>query len=107
MTYAELRQLYTQVVARRAPPPGARDTCLPPESLLAIVEGRASEVERIQALRHVAACGACRAELDLLRSAAEAGQRLKRRQVAVPALVVAASLAILAGAAVVLLLLRR
>ena len=76
-----------------------RGACVSPESLLAIVEGRAAEAERIPALRHVAACGACRADLDLLRSAADAGRGLRRHSV--PVLSIAASVVILAGTAVV------
>jgi len=97
VTDAELREVYSRLVARRAP--AVRDACVNPESLLAMVEGRTAEAERIQALWHVASCAPCRAELDLLRAVAQAGERLQRRHV--PALALAASLALLAGTAVV------
>jgi hypothetical protein len=70
-----------------------------PEALLAIAEGRASERERLDTLRHVGACGQCRAELDQLRAAVTAGRSLGRRRVRGPA--IAASLVVLIAAAVV------
>ena len=97
MTDTELQQLYARIATRPAPP--GRAACVAPDVLLALVEGRAAETEAMQALRHVAACGSCRADLDLLRSAADAGRGLRRRYV--PALSVAASLVVLAGAAAV------
>lgn len=70
-----------------------------PEALLAIAEGRASERERLDTLRHVGACGQCRAELDQLRSAVTAGRGLGRRRVRGPA--IATSLVVLIAAAMV------
>jgi hypothetical protein len=95
MTDAELRQLYEEMLARRVPE--ARAHCVAPELLRAIVEGRAPAPDRIGALRHVSACPACRADLDLLRAVAAAARGLRRRFG--PAVAVAASLAVLTGAA--------
>jgi len=77
LTDTELQQLYARIATRRAP--AGRAACVAPELLLAVVEGGADETDRIQALRHVAACGSCRADVELLRSAADAGRRLRRR----------------------------
>jgi hypothetical protein len=96
VTDPELRQLYARGIAGSTA--AGRAGCVAPEVLLAIVEGHADEAQRIQALRHVAACGACQADLDLLRSAASAARGLKRRYV--PTLTIAASLVVLASAAV-------
>lgn len=91
----ELRSLYQRLIARRAP--ADRTACVDPDRLLATAEGSASERERIAALRHVAACGLCREELDLLRSATEAGRGMPERR-ASPALALAASVALAIGA---------
>ena len=96
MTDAELRQLYEAMLARRVP--DTRAHCVAPEVLWAIVEGRAMAPDRLAALRHVAACAPCRADLDLLRAVVTAAKRLRRRYG--PAVAVAASLAVLTGAAV-------
>jgi hypothetical protein len=96
VTDERLRDLYGRVLARRG---AERDSCATPEALLAIVDGTADEPERLRVLRHVGACRHCRAELDLLRTAEEAGRgtRLPR----VPAFAVAASVMLLAAAVLV------
>lgn len=97
MNRPSLQDLYGRLVARRPRP--SREGCMAPEALLAIAEGRASERERLDTLRHVGACGQCRAELDQLRSAVAAGRGLGRRRVRGPA--IAASLVVLIAAATV------
>jgi hypothetical protein len=52
-----------------------RADCVAPEALLALVEQRASEAERLQTLRHVSSCRLCRADLDLLRSTRAAAEQ--------------------------------
>ncbi|HVH08850.1 MAG TPA: hypothetical protein VM736_03560 [Gemmatimonadales bacterium] len=74
MIDAELRRLYMQIATRRRS--AERVGCVVPEAMLAIVQGHAHEAERVQALHHIASCGSCRPEFELLRSAAEAARGL-------------------------------
>ena len=71
MNDEKLRAAYETHLLQRVERPA---DCVAPEALLAIVERTASETERLQTLRHVGACRSCRAELDLLRSAARAAE---------------------------------
>lgn len=57
---------------------GSREDCVAPQSLLAVVEGSAAEAARLETLRHVGACPHCRAELDLLRTTADASKGVTR-----------------------------
>jgi hypothetical protein len=94
----ELRTLYNELVGARA---GAgRASCVAPESLMRLAAGDATEAERLTWLEHVAGCTDCRAELALAQSVAEAGTAVSRRR-RTPWLALAASVVLLAGAALV------
>lgn len=95
MTDEQLRQTYARVLAERA----GRGDCVAPEDLMAIVEATLPEHERLRVLRHVGSCGTCRSELELLRTAADAGRAIGRPRV--PALAAAASLVLLLSGALV------
>jgi hypothetical protein len=94
VTEAELQRVYARVLARR--PPGAARGCVAPETMVEVAEGRASETERLGVLRHIASCGACREDFELIRSVVEAGGGLTRRS-RVP-MAIAAGLVALVGA---------
>lgn len=72
MSDRTLREAYGRILAERRP--RGRAECVAPEALAAIVSGDATEDERLERLRHVAQCSACRAELDLMRAAAAASR---------------------------------
>ena len=69
MSDENLRAAYQENLKRSSVRAGV---CVEPDALHAIVEGTASESERLATLRHVGGCPRCRAELDLLRSASDA-----------------------------------
>jgi len=93
-----MRAAYRERLADRG---SVRDGCVAPEALLAVVDGTASDAERLATLRHVGSCDACRSELELLRTAGDAAREAARdtrtawpgRQV----LAAAAMLIVLAG----------
>ena len=64
-----LRSAYAQFLSTRRV---QRAECVSPDALLAVVDGSASEAERIATLRHVGLCRACQSDLGLLTSAGEA-----------------------------------
>lgn len=90
-----LQRMYGELVARRAP--ADRTGCPSPEELLRLAERRVPEASRVPLLDHVMACAQCRPELDLLRSIVAAGER--SRPARMPMLALAASLLVVAGAA--------
>ena len=97
MTESKLHDLYGRWLGAHAPPD--RSACIAPEMLREVAEGRATEPERIAALRHVAGCPACLRDLELLRAVISTGHHLRRRRAVTLAL--AASIGVLlAGAAV-------
>jgi len=68
----QLRQAYARQLAKRAT--GAREGCASPEALLALVERRGSEMERLATLDHAMGCETCRLDLELLRAVNRAGE---------------------------------
>lgn len=76
MNIETLRSAYMRMLDERGAPED--DGCVEPDALLAVVEGTATEAERLSTLGHVGACRRCRAELDLLTSAADAGRAAAR-----------------------------
>lgn len=67
--HERMRRAYQSAVA--GPPPD-RAGCPSPERLRALVERQGPEAERLRTLDHVMACGACRPEFELLRTAVTA-----------------------------------
>ena len=65
-----LREAYEELLSARAP--ADRGACPAPEALLALAEREGDEGARLATLDHVMGCVRCRAELDLLRAAADA-----------------------------------
>lgn len=90
----ELRDMY-QGLTNAAAADGSG--CLTPEDVMWLAAGELPEAERLKALEHVAACQACRADLDLAAAVAAAGTALERRVRPAPWLVLAASVVLLAG----------
>jgi hypothetical protein len=83
-----LRAAYALLLDERA----GRDDCVAPEALLAVVDGSASEAERLRTLRHVAGCRECRAEFELLRTAGDVAERVEQRSWRRPLLTAAAGI---------------
>jgi len=50
-----------------------REHCVSPEAMLALLRREGTEEQRLETLDHVMGCGACRPELELLRSIEQAG----------------------------------
>lgn len=71
MTSDELRRTYARHLVAGAP--SGRTRCVSPEALLALVERRGTEEERLAALDHAASCEACRHDLELLRAVHRVG----------------------------------
>jgi hypothetical protein len=94
---AELRELYAQVMARRAT--SNRVERIAPEKLLDLVERQGPEAERLELLDHVMARADLAREFELLRSIAEAQPRERHRGI-VP-LAIAAGLVMVIGASVI------
>ena len=90
-----------------------RERCVAPEALLALVERRGSEEERLATLDHVGACAACRGDLDLLRAVHQAGQPTgprvltSRRWLAAPSRRLAAAAVLVIAVGAVATVLRR
>jgi hypothetical protein len=72
VTDDELRHAYARHLAD-GPHPG-RQRCATPEALLALVERRGSEADRLTTLDHAGSCEACRRDLELLRAVHRAGE---------------------------------
>lgn len=109
MTETRMQQLYSRRVAAR----GAGADCVTPEAILAVVRREGPEEERLGTLEHVMSCSACHREYEWLvavdqagleaEDAAEAGAAPRRAwwRGGAP-LALAASIAVVVGAAVVL-----
>jgi hypothetical protein len=82
MTDERLRELYRQALARSDG--GGRERCVAPEAMLALLRREGPEEQRLQTLDHVMACGACRREMDLLRSIEQAGAETQQAAVVRP-----------------------
>lgn len=92
MTGEDLVRLYRRGTAAREA--RGRDGCVSPEALLAVVEKRGAEDERLRAINHAMACAECAEELELLRAT-----RVVRDRARVPniAFALAASVLLAAG----------
>jgi hypothetical protein len=107
MTDDRLRQAYAQHLAARAP--ADRAGCVSPEALLALVERKGNETDRLATLDHAMACDACRRDLELLRAVAgaePAGRARRFPQWITPQLAAAAALVVVLGTAATILLRR-
>ena len=91
MTEEDLVRLYRRGTARET---RGRDGCVSLEALLAVVEKRGTENERLRAINHAMACAECAEELELLRAT-----RVVRDRARVPniAFALAASVLLAAG----------
>jgi hypothetical protein len=101
-----LRQLYAQRVGRGNSIPAL---CVSPEAILALVQRDGAEEERLATLDHVMSCAACHREYQWLTAVDQAGLESEGVSRARPRvwwrgtpLALAASIALLAGTAVVL-----
>jgi hypothetical protein len=72
VSHESLRAAYDELLRARAP--RDRTGCPSPEALLALVERRGSEAERLATLDHVMGCERCHGDVDLLRLAADAAR---------------------------------
>lgn len=88
----DLVRLYRHGTAAR----GAADRadCVPPEALLAVVEQRGPEAERLATINHATACADCAEELELLRASRVVRDRAR---LSPTGLALAASLVLAAG----------
>ena len=88
----DLVRLYRHGTAARR---GAdRADCVAPEALLAVVEQRGPEAERLATINHAAACADCAEELELLRASRVVRDRAR---ISPAGLALAASLVLAAG----------
>lgn len=88
MNDTELRRAYGALMQGRR---SGNTTDLPPERILAVVEGRGSEAERVATLDAVLADPAMARELELLRAISANRPRTHARWVAAPLLLAAAA----------------
>jgi len=65
-TDQELQKAYSRLLEIHGQ--DLREGCVPPEAILALVEGSEGEETRLRTLDHVMACPACRQEFELLRA---------------------------------------
>jgi len=92
-----LERTYRAMLERRAKGQDRR-ACATPEELLAVVEGKAPEPERVRILRHVGSCALCHKELELLRLTADVVEQVARPQwTSRPVLAAAAGVVLLIG----------
>jgi hypothetical protein len=79
--------------------PATRDACPSPDELNDLATTAGDSPRRLEQLSHVATCGACRADFDLLRTAAQSAPAPRARRAApwMPALAAAALLAIVSA----------
>lgn len=98
MNIETLRSAYMRMLDERGAPED--DGCVEPDALLAVVEATATESDRLSTLGHVGACPRCRAELDLLMTAAQAGRATARTgwHVLTPLRAAAVALLLIGGA---------
>lgn len=103
----DLKRAYAASLA--AGRPASRQACPSPEALLALVERRGSELERLATLDHAMACEACRRDLELLRAIESAGapSGAGRFGFSAPVRAAAAVVLMIVGGAAAALLLRR
>jgi hypothetical protein len=73
---AEFREAYRELLTARTP--RDRRACPSPESLLAVVERRGAEATRLATLDHAMSCADCRADFQLLRTAAVSAEQAAR-----------------------------
>ena len=100
MNESRLRSLYAEGMLRRSAE--AQRKCVPVEALERLVEGHRPEDERLRTLDHVMECEACEREFELLRSVHGSEPEPARRHPWYrPALPLAASFALLLGAALI------
>ncbi len=78
MNDEQLKALYTHAMASRARQTGPCEVSL--EGMIAVLEGRGDEAERLETLRRVFASPACREEFELLRAVVRAAGARPRRQ---------------------------
>ena len=92
MTEEDLVRLYRRGTAARDT--RSREACVPPEALLAAVERRGTEDERLRAINHAMECAECAEELELLRAT-----RVVRDRARIPGatFALAASVVLVAG----------
>lgn len=93
----ELKRLYTELLAQRAP--ADRTACPAPEELRALAERDGAEAARLSLLDHAMTCASCRREFELLRATVAARPRARRRTRA--GLAAAAMIALLVGGSLV------
>jgi hypothetical protein len=93
----ELRAAYERLEVGRG---AARESCVAPEDLMRLAAGLATEAERLTWLEHVAACRACRADLDVARAVADAGRGLERPRIPAWLALAASVLLVVGGVAV-------
>lgn len=90
-----LRRAYQGLITRRA---ADRRNCASPDELLAVVEGKLPERERLRVLRHVGSCASCKKDLELLRLSADVARAVERpRRLSMPVLAAAASVVLVVG----------
>ena len=92
MTEEDLVRLYRRGTA--AGQRQAHEGCVPAEALLAVVEQRGTDDERLRAINHAMACDACAEELELLRATRVVRERARVSSVA---FALAASVLLVAG----------
>jgi len=95
MNDEQLCAVYQRVVAERTS--GARELCVTPERLMALVAREGDETERLATLDHVMACRHCLREFELLRSVGSAAAQPSRRVSWGVGLAAAAGLLLLLG----------
>jgi len=90
MNDSELQAVYRELLRDRA---GGRDACPAPEAIIALVERRGSELDRLATLDHVMNCAGCKTDFDVVQAVA-AGRPVPSRRFPLP-LTMAAGVAVL------------
>ncbi len=94
MNDEQLRAAYQKGMTRGRDRSGCPDA----ERLAAVVDGSASEAERLDVLRHVSGCADCRADIELLRTAGDVAERVMQPWwTSRPVLALAAALVVAVG----------
>lgn len=100
MIEARLTQLYAGIMARRAATPGRCEVS--PETMVELLEGRVTGVERRRLMLDILREPRCREEFELLRAVVESGPSARRRPATIARpLALAAALALLVGGGIV------
>ena len=97
----EFQEVYGYLLRQR---PRDRAACPPPEAVVALVERRGSDAERLATLDHVMSCAGCKGDFDLMRTVA-AGKAAPVRQGRWP-LAAAAAVALLVSGSLLFSVLR-